>query len=65
MLLPIALQKLWVYQMLHFIVTRIISPIGNKVLDWEFHWNTDHEFYFRLGIWNGQKIRQKIVVTAL
>ena len=37
MLLPTALRKLWIYQMLTFIVSRNISPIWNKVLDREFY----------------------------
>ena len=37
MLLPTALRKLWIYQMLTFIVSRDISPIWNKVLDREFY----------------------------
>ena len=52
MVLPNALRKSWMYQMLLFIVSRVISPIRNKVRDREFHWSVDHEFYFRLGIWN-------------
>ena len=37
MFLPTALRKLWIYQMLTFIVSRDISPIWNKVLDREFY----------------------------
>ena len=47
MLLPTALRKSWIYQVLHFIVS---SPIGNKVTDREFYWRADQEFYTRLGI---------------
>ena len=32
-LLPNALRKSWIYQMLPFIVSRDISPIGNKDSD--------------------------------
>ena len=50
MLLPTACKKLWICQVLHFIVSQDISPIENKVPDREFYWNADHEFYSRLGI---------------
>ena len=49
-LLPAALRKLWIYQVLHFIVSRDTSPIGNKVPDLEFCWSTNHGFYTRLEI---------------
>ena len=36
MLLPTALMKSWIYQVLPFNVSRDTSPIGNKVSDREF-----------------------------
>ena len=36
MLLPTALRKLWIYQVLPFIVSRNILPIGNKFLIGDF-----------------------------
>ena len=44
MLLPIALRKSWIYQVLPFIVTRDTSPIGNKVSDQKFFWSADMNF---------------------
>ena len=49
MLLPNALEKLWVYQVLPFIIIQDTSSIGNKIPDREFYWSGDHELYFRLG----------------
>ena len=56
MLLPTALKKSFIYQVLLFIVSRETSPIGNKVPDWEFYWSTDDEFYTRLEIWNCRSV---------
>ena len=50
MLLPTALRRPWLYQMLPFIVSHDISPIGNKIPGQEFYWSADHEFYYKLGI---------------
>ena len=50
MLLPTALRKSWIYEVLHFIVSWDTSPIGNKVTDREFYWRADQELYTRLGI---------------
>ena len=52
MLLPNALRRSWIYQMLPFIFSQDISPIRNKVPVREFCWSVDREFYSRLGIWN-------------
>ena len=52
MLLPTALRKSCIYQILSFIVSRDISPIRNKVLDREFCWSVNDEIYSRLKIWN-------------
>ena len=43
MLLPTALRKWWLYQMLPLIVSRDISPIGSKVPDPEFYWSVDQK----------------------
>ena len=52
MLLPTALRKLWIYQVLSLILSWNTSPIRNKIPDQEFFWGADHEFYSRLRIWN-------------
>ena len=44
MLLPTALRKLWIYQMLPFIVSRDISPIMNNVPDQDFFWSVIMNF---------------------
>ena len=68
MLLPTACKKLWICQVLHFIVSQDISPIGNKVPYREFYWNADHEFYSRLGIvkskpvWSADKFVRKLML---
>ena len=51
-----ALKKSWIYQVLLFIVSRDTSPIENKVPGRELYWNTDHEFFTRLGIWNCRSV---------
>ena len=43
MLLPTALRKSWIQQMLSFIVSSDISPIGNKVPDREFYRSADQK----------------------
>ena len=50
MLLPILLRKLWIYQVMLFIVTRDTLPIRNKFPGWEFYWSVDHGLFPRLGI---------------
>ena len=40
------LQKLWIYQVLFFIVSLDTSTIGNKIPNQEFYWSATH-----LGIW--------------
>ena len=45
-----------IYQMLPFIFSRDISPIGNKVPDREFYWSANYEFYSRFGIWNCKSV---------
>ena len=45
-----------IYEVLPFIVSRDISLIGNTVPDQEFYWSAHHEFYTRLGIWNGRSV---------
>ena len=55
-LLPNALKKSWIYQVLPFIVSRDTSPIENKVPDRKFYWNADHESFIRLGIWNCRSV---------
>ena len=45
-----------IYQMLPFIFSRYISPIGNKVPDREFYWSANYEFYSRFGIWNCKSV---------
>ena len=52
MLLPKPLGKLWIYQVLPFIVSQDTSSIGNKIFDRNFFWSADHGLYFRLGSWN-------------
>ena len=42
MMLPTALSKSWIYQMLPFIVS--------QEFDREFYWGGHREFYSRLGI---------------
>ena len=56
MLLRTALKKLWIYQVLHFVVSRDTSLIGNKVPDQKFYWCADHEFYIRLRVWNCRSV---------
>ena len=41
----ISLGKSWICQVLPSIVSRATSPIGNKVLDREFHWSAARKFY--------------------
>ena len=55
-LLPTALKKSWIYQVLCFTVSRDILPIGNKVPDWKFYWSADYKFYNRLEIWNCRSV---------
>ena len=55
-LLPTALKKSWIYQVLSFIVNRDTLLIGNKVPDWKFYWSADYKFYSRLGIWNCRSV---------
>ena len=43
MFLPTALRKSWIQQMLSFIVSRDISPIGNKVPDRELYRSADQK----------------------
>ena len=56
MLLPTALRKSWMYEVLLFIVSRDTLPIGNKFPDREFYWSAEHEFYSRLGIRNCKSV---------
>ena len=42
-LLPTALRKWWLYQMLPLIVSRDISQIRSKVPDPEFYWSVDQK----------------------
>ena len=56
MLLPTVMRKSWIYQMLHFVVSRDISLIENKVTDRQFYWSSDHEFYLRLRISNCKSV---------
>ena len=56
MLLPTALRKSWIYQLLSFIVSRDASPIGNKVPNWNLYWSANNKFYSRLGIWNCKSV---------
>ena len=44
------------YQVLLFIVSRDISPIGSKVPDRKFSWSDDHEFYTKLEFWNSKSM---------
>ena len=50
MLLPAALRKSWLYQVLLFVFNQDTLPIGNKFPDREFDGSTDQGFYSRLGI---------------
>ena len=56
MLLPTALRKSCIYQVLAFIVSQVTTPIWNKAPGREFYWSADHEFYTRLVIWNCKSV---------
>ena len=66
---PTASWKLWIYQVLTFIVIRDIPIIGNKISDREFYRSVDHEFDCGLQIanckstWSAYKfVRQLLLV---
>ena len=56
MLLPTALRKCWICQVLHFIVNQDTSLIRNKVPNQEFDWGYSHGFYSRLGVWTCKSV---------
>ena len=56
MLLPTALRKCWICQVLHFIVNQDTSLIRNKVPNQEFDWGSSHGFYSRLGVWTCKSV---------
>ena len=70
MLLLTVLRKSWICQVLPFIVSRDISPIGNNVDDREFYLSVDHELYTRLGIgnctsvWSPDKFVRKLMLVG-
>ena len=50
MLLPTALKKSWNIRSVAF------HCKSGHFTDREFYWSADHEFYTRLGIWNGRSV---------
>ena len=49
MMLPNALRKSWIYQVLPFMANQNTSSIGNKIPDRKFYLSADNDFFCQIG----------------